>query len=261
VTELFSLAGRVAVVTGGASGIGAATAAMLASQGARVCVGYHPAHPHQPAEILEQISRGGGTAVAHPVDVSDPGSVVALVSSCRERLGDPDIAIANAGIVGTGAAEKVGAGELRAVLDVDLLGVQLLFAATVPGMRQRGWGRLLATSSTSGHVYGWIGHAAYCAAKAGIVGLVKAYAAEFGQYGVTANAVAPGVVRSPMSLDPESSLGPAGLESVARQIPVRRVGEPADAAAVFAFLASDAAGFVTGQTIVVDGGQGSVEPE
>jgi 3-oxoacyl-[acyl-carrier protein] reductase len=261
VTDLFSLAGRVAVVTGAASGIGAETAVLLAAHGARVAIGYYPGHRHEPGSVVARISASGGTAIALPVDVSDPDSVCELVSSCGDRLGAPDIAVANAGIVTRCPSDQAGAAELRAVLDVDLLGVQYLFAATVPAMRERGWGRLLATSSTSGHVYGWAQRAAYCAAKAGVVGLVRTYAAEFGQHGVTANAVAPGVVRTPMSLDPELSLGPDGLTSVARGIPAGRVGEPADVAAAYVFLASPAAAFVTGQTLIVDGGQGSVEPE
>lgn len=260
-TDLFSLAGRVAVVTGAASGIGAETAVLLAAHGASVAIGYHPGHPHQPADVVARISAAGGTAVALPVDVSDPASVRDLVSACCDRLGVPGIAIANAGIVTRCASDQAGPADLQAVLEVDLLGVQYLFAATVPGMRERGWGRLLATSSTSGHVYGWAQRVAYCAAKAGVVGIVKTYAAEFGQHGITANAVAPGVVRSPMSLDPDLSLGPEGLSSVARGIPAGRVGEPADVAAAYVFLASPAAAFVSGQTLIVDGGQASVEPE
>jgi 3-oxoacyl-[acyl-carrier protein] reductase len=261
VTGLFSLAGRTAVVTGAASGIGAQTAVLLAEHGARVAVGYLPGDRFEPGEVVTRIAAAGGTAIALPVDVSDPASVRELVSECSDRLGAPDIAIANAGIVTKCPSEKAGPAELRAVLDVDLLGVQYLFAAAVPAMRERGWGRLLATSSTSGHVYGWAQRAAYCAAKAGVVGLVKTYAAEFGQDGITANAVAPGVVRTAMSLDPDLSLGPDGLNSVARGIPAGRVGEPADVAAVYVFLASPAAGYVNGQTLVVDGGQATVEPE
>jgi 3-oxoacyl-[acyl-carrier protein] reductase len=261
VTGLFSLSGRTAVVTGAASGIGAETAVLLAEHGARVALGYHPGHRFDPGEVVTRISAAGGTAIALPVDVSDPASVRELLSECSDRLGVPDIAIANAGTVTKCATEQVGPAELHAVLGVDLLGVQYLFAGAVPGMRERGWGRLLATSSTSGHVYGWAQRAAYCAAKAGVVGLVKTYAAEFGPDGITANAVAPGVVRTPMSLDPDQSLGPDGLNSVARSIPVGRVGEPADVAAVYVFLASPAASYVNGQTLIVDGGQGAVEPE
>jgi 3-oxoacyl-[acyl-carrier protein] reductase len=176
------------VVTGAASGIGAKTSVLLVAHGAQVAVGFYPGHPYEPADVVARITAAGGTAIALPVDVSDPASVRELVSACTDRLGAADIAIANAGVVTKLASEEADAAELHAVLDVDLLGVQYLFAATVPAMRERSWGRLLATSSTSGHVYGWAQRAAYCAAKAGVVGLVKTYAAEFGHYGLTAEA-------------------------------------------------------------------------
>jgi 3-oxoacyl-[acyl-carrier protein] reductase len=139
-------------------------------------------------------------------------------------------------------------------------GVHNLFAITAPSMVERGWGRLIATSSISGYRYGWENHAAYCAAKAAVSGLIRTYAVEFAAGNVTANAVAPGIARTPQSLDEVNSLGADGLAAVARLIPVGYVAEPSDVAGVYAFLASDDAKYVTGQTIVVDGGLGVVEP-
>jgi 3-oxoacyl-[acyl-carrier protein] reductase len=121
-------------------------------------------------------------------------------------------------------------------------------------MVEAGWGRLLATSSIAGAVQGWPRHAHYTAAKAGIVGLVRSLAVEYAAQGITVNAVAPGVIVSPQTLDPVNSLGPAGLEEFARSVPAGRNGDPVEIANAFLFLASERASYITGQTIVVDGG-------
>jgi 3-oxoacyl-[acyl-carrier protein] reductase len=121
-------------------------------------------------------------------------------------------------------------------------------------MIQRGWGRLLATSSIAGAVLGWPEHVHYTAAKGGIVGLVRGLALEVARQGITVNAVAPGVIETPQSSDPINSLGPEGLKAFADRVPVGRNGRPEDIAAVFLFLASEEAAYLTGQTILVDGG-------
>lgn len=257
---LFSLDGRTAVITGGASGIGAATAAALARQGARVMIGYHPGHPHDVSAVVADIRRLGGEVEASAVEVSEAASVETLVDACVDRFAAPDIAVANAGIVVRQKTDALTSEQFATVLQVDLIGVHNLFRASVPAMAEGGRGRLLATSSTSGHLYGWAAHGAYCAAKAAVVGLVRTFAVEFAARGVTSNAVAPGIVRTPQSLDAINSLGQAGLDAVSARIPVGHVGEPADVAAVFAFLAADEASYINGQTIVVDGGLASVVP-
>ena len=121
-------------------------------------------------------------------------------------------------------------------------------------MIEAGWGRLLATSSIAGGVQGWSRHVHYATAKAGIVGMVRALALEVGPNGITVNAVAPGVIETPQSLDPVNSLGPDGVAAFASSVPVGRNGRPEDIAHAFAYLASEEASFVTGQTLVVDGG-------
>lgn len=141
-------------------------------------------------------------------------------------------------------------------VDTNLGGVRRCFRAAMPAMIAAGWGRLLATSSISGAVQGWADHSAYTASKAGIVGLVRSLALEAAAHGVTVNAVAPGLIRTPQSLDPVNSLGPDGVERVGRGLPVRRAGSPEDVAATFIFLASQEASFITGQTLLVDGGAG-----
>lgn len=137
-------------------------------------------------------------------DVRSPDEVAALVAACEERLGPPDIVVANAGVATRHPTTHMAPADFAAIVAVNLGGVQNLFAAVIAGMCNRGGGRLLATSSTSGVLHGWTGHAAYCAAKAGITGLVKTYAAEFGAHGITANAVAPGVIRSPQASTPST---------------------------------------------------------
>jgi 3-oxoacyl-[acyl-carrier protein] reductase len=195
-----------------------------------------------------------------PCDVADRADISTLVDRAAATLGPVDIAVANAGIA-TASATAAGVDEaFERVVATDLHGVHGLFAGAVQTMSERGWGRLIATSSTSGHLYGWDDHAAYCAAKAAVVGLIRTYACELGAHGVTANAVAPGVVVTPQSMDEVNSFGAAGLASVARRIPLGHVAQPFEVAGVYAFLASDDAVYVTGQTIVVDGGLSVVEP-
>lgn len=251
---------RTAIVTGAGSGIGAAAARELARMGMRVMLGYAPGDPRDAEEIAAEIAAAGGTARAHPADVGVAEEVRDLFDRCSEQLGPPDVVLANAGLATRTPTEDSGAATFERLLAVNLLGAHHLFRAALPSMCERGWGRLLATSSTSGYLYGWDDHAAYCATKAGLVGLVRTYAAEYAGAGITANAVAPGLIRSPQSLDPANSLGPERLAEAARAVPVGRVGTPEDVAAAFAFLAGEGAAYVNGHVLVVDGGLSVVEP-
>jgi 3-oxoacyl-[acyl-carrier protein] reductase len=140
------------------------------------------------------------------------------------------------------------------VLEVDLSGVFRCFRAAMPHMIEAGWGRLLATSSIAGAYQGWARHAHYTTAKAGLVGLVRTLAVELGPHGITVNAIAPGVIETPQSLDPVNSLGPDGVREFAARVPVRRNGQPEDIAHIFLFLASEEASFLTGQVLLADGG-------
>jgi 3-oxoacyl-[acyl-carrier protein] reductase len=245
---MFDLHGRVAVVTGAASGIGAATARVLAAAGADVALGWFPGDPHDIEPVRAAVA---GRAVVAEVDVRDAASVDALVERCVGELGRLDIAVANAGIARREALP--GDDAWQATLDVDLNGAWRLFRAALPHMRRAGYGRLLATSSVAGTVSAWPEHPHYAAAKAGLVGLIQTLAVEYGPDGITANAVAPGVIETPQALDPVNSLGPEALAAVAPHVPVRRVGQPEDIAHLFAFLASEEAGYVSGQLIVADG--------
>jgi 3-oxoacyl-[acyl-carrier protein] reductase len=253
-----SIAGKHAVVTGGGTGIGAAIVQVIAERGGLVTLVCPPGGEEAAHAVA-------ATVPAHAVrilacDVSDAPSIRTMVDTARADLGPIDIAVANAGIATASPTTAGVDATFDKIIATDLHGVHNLFAATVPTMVERGWGRLIATSSISGYAYGWETHAAYCAAKAAVSGLVRTYAVEFAGSGITANAVAPGIARTPQSLDEVNSLGEDGLANVARLIPAGYVAEPRDVAGVYAFLASDDAKYVTGQTIVVDGGVSVVEP-
>ena len=253
-----SLAGKHAVVTGGGTGIGAAVVELMAERGGLVTLVCPPGGE----ELAHAVAATSPTRAVrvHACDVSDSQSLRTMVDAAKAEFGVIDIAVANAGIATASPTTAGVDATFDKVIATDVHGVHNLFALTVPSMVARGWGRLIATSSISGYAYGWESHAAYCAAKAAVSGLVRTYAVEFSGSGVTANAVAPGIARTPQSLDEVNSLGPEGLAAVARLIPAGYVAEPRDIAGVYAFLASDDARYVTGQTIVVDGGVSVVEP-
>lgn len=251
---LFGLEGRVALVTGAASGIGAATAALFARAGADVVCGWYSGDPHEVAATVQAVERFGRRAVAVEADVAEPTSGERLVAAALEHFGGIDIVLANAGIARICPFEELTESGWQEVIGVNLGGAFRCFRAALPHMLQAGWGRLLATSSTTGAVQGWPQHVSYAVSKAGIVGLVRALAVEVGGRGVTVNAVAPGVVETAQSADPVNSLGPAGLRENHRLVPVGRNGTVDEIAAAFLFLASNEMAYLTGQTIIVDGG-------
>jgi 3-oxoacyl-[acyl-carrier protein] reductase len=250
---MFSLAGRVALITGAASGIGAATARIFAEAGADLALAWYPPDGHDIEPVRRVAEKMGRQVVVAEVDVTKAADVDALVAHAVRDLGGMHIVVANAGI-----ARKVQLADLddaawNKVLDVNLNGAWRCFRAALPHMQRAGYGRLIATSSVAGTVSAWPLHSHYTASKAGLVGLVQSLAVEFGANGITANAVAPGVIRTPQALDPVNSLGPKGIEAVARKVPAGRVGSPEDIAYVYLFLASTEASYVNGQLLVVDG--------
>lgn len=251
------LEGRVALVTGGASGIGLATVTQFAREGARVALLFRAEHEHDGEGAAAGLRDEGLDVTAYSVDVADEGQLAGACERVRSEIGAPDVVLANAAVAP--AAPSRDGETWRRVLDVNLTGAYLTLTAFISDMAEAGFGRLLMTASISGPLVAWPGHAAYCASKAGMVGLLRVLAVELASSGITVNAVAPGIIQTPQTLDEVNSLGPEGLVEAAKVIPTGRVGEPDDIATVFSFLASDDAAFMTGQLLVVDGGSTQVQ--
>jgi 3-oxoacyl-[acyl-carrier protein] reductase len=252
----FSLAGQVAMITGAASGIGAATARAFAEAGADLVLGWYGPDGHDIEPVRRDVEAAGVTVILGDVDVRHQCEIDGLANEAIRRYGRIDVVVANAGIARREPAVEGTTDETwDQVLDVNLAGSWRTFKAAIPVMRANGYGRLLATTSVSGPVRAWTEHTAYAASKAGIVGMVKTMAVELGPAGITVNAVAPGLVTSPQSLDPVNSLGPAAIARQSALIPVRRVGTPEDIASAFLYLASREASYVNGHVLVVDGGR------
>ena len=252
----FSLEGRAAVITGAASGIGAATARVFASAGANVALAWFPGDPHDIEPVRRDVEAAGARAIVEEVDVRSPDDVERLVAHTADAFGSVDIVVANAGIARIEPKpEEVSDAQWSLILDVNLNGVWRLFRAAIPRMRAQRYGRLLTTTSVSGPLQAWVQHTSYATSKAAIVGLVNSLAVELGPAGITVNAVAPGVVESPQSLDPVNSLGPEGVAAQAGLVPVGRVGTADDVAHAYRYLASEEAGYVTGVVLIVDGGR------
>jgi 3-oxoacyl-[acyl-carrier protein] reductase len=216
---------------------------------------WYPPDGHDIQPVLESVRPFTGS-VAVEVDVRRRADVDHLIHETVAAFGSVDIVVGNAGVARIEAEpDAVSDDDWRFVLDVNLAGIWRCFRAAIPVMRRQHYGRLLATTSVSGTVQAWTQHTSYAASKAGIVGLVKSLAVELGGDGITVNAVAPGVVASPQSLDEVNSLGAAGVAAQAKSIPVGRVGTCDDIAAALHYLASTEAGYVNGHVLVADGGR------
>lgn len=243
----FSLQGRVALVTGAAGGIGSATVRALAEAGARVVALDVDGAGLEP--LVEEVCAGGGEAVARTADVTDAEAVGRAVEEAVRRWGRIDVLVNNAGIVRDARLENVSDQDWQKTLDVNLRGAMVCARAVVPHMRATGFGRILSATSVVARM-GNYGQTAYAAAKAGIIGMTRAWARELGPHGITANAVAPGFIDTPML----RSVPEKVLARFVERLPARRLGRAEEVAAVYAFLASDLAAFVNGAVVGVDGG-------
>ncbi len=265
-----AVTGRVALVTGAARGIGAATVAALAADGWRVVAvdrcADDPALPYPlgTRAELDRVVAAVPEAVAVEADVRDPDALAAAVRLAGERWGGLDAAIAAAGVIAGGVpAWQVPPGPERAVLDVDLGGVLNLARAAGPALLRRPEprrGRFIAVASAAA-TRGLPMLAAYCAAKAGVTGLVRALAAELGGTGITANAVSPGSTQTPMLDESARLYGLPAAGAFAAQQPLGRLVSPAEVAAVIAFLAGDGGSAMTGAVVPVDGGLALLLPK
>ena len=246
-------AGRVAVVTGGGQGIGAATAHRLAAEGASVFVLERNAQAG--GATAESIVAAGGAARAIECDVSTRASVDAAVATVVESAGRIDVLVNNAGITRDNLLFKLSDEDWSTVLDVNLTSVFLMCRAVQQHMVPAKYGRIVNLSSRS--ALGNRGQVNYAAAKAGIQGLTATLAIELGPFNITVNAVAPGYIATPMTAATAARVGVSAEDhqkGASDRTPLRRVGQPEEVAAVIAFLASDDASYVSGQTLYVNGG-------
>jgi NAD(P)-dependent dehydrogenase (short-subunit alcohol dehydrogenase family) len=244
--EAMRLEGRVALVTGAGGGIGAATARRFAREGATVVVNDVDLELARP--LVTELQKEGARALSIAADVTARTDVEAMVDHVVGEFGRLDVLVNNAGVNRDAMSHKMTEEQWDQVLAVNLKGTFLCAQAVLAGMRERGWGRVINTSSVGS--LGNIGQANYAASKAGVIGLTRTLALEYAKYGITVNCVAPGPVMTRML----AGVPEAIREKIVAKVPIGRIARPEEIAAVHAFLASEDAAFITGQVLFVDGG-------
>lgn len=244
-----SLDGRVAVVTGGASGVGAGIASVFAQEGARVAVVDIDLAGAE--KLAAELGADGAEAFAIETDLVDGAAVEAMAAAVVERWGTIDILSANAGIYPSTPVEQIDDAFLDRIMDLNFKGAVHSIQACLPPMREQGYGRVVLTSSITGNYVSAEGYSVYGASKAAMLGLMRGLALEVVRDGITINAILPGNVRTPVveALDEEY------MDWILRAIPMGRLAEPEELGWAARFLASEEAGYITGQTLVLDGGQ------
>ena len=237
-------------MTGGSRGIGAAVCAELGAAGAEVAVNYASSSAAAEA-VCAGIRDGGGSAQAVAGDISTPEGAAALVAEVEAEVGPIAILVCNAGITRDNLIMKLSDDDWRAVIDTNLGGAFFTCRAVARPMLKRRAGAIVTVSSVVG-VHGNAGQTNYAASKAGLIGLTKSLAKELGSRGIRVNAVAPGYISTALT----DALPQAARDAILEQTPLGRLGDPADVARTVRFLVSDAAAFVTGDVLAVDGGLG-----
>ena len=240
-----------AIVTGGSQGIGTATSLMLAEEGANVCLTYRK-HKEEAEEVKQQIENMGRKAICVRCDIASFSEVENVVNAAVEAFGALHILVNNAGMNWDGVCWKMTEEQWDRVLEVNLKGYFNFTRHVSPLFKEQKNGRIINVTSING-MRGKFGQSNYAASKAGIIGYTKAVAKELGAFGVTVNAVAPGLIETAMLM--QSDARDKIIELALAEIVLKRVGQPEDLANVIAFLASDKARHVTGEVIKVDGGQ------
>ncbi len=242
-----SLSGRVAFVTGASQGIGRACALKLATTGAALALAAR--NLEKLTELVQEISATGGNATAFPLDVTDEEQIKSTIKAAIAHFGKIDILVNNAGITRDQLVLRMKRADWDAVLQTNLTSAYLCIQQVTSSMLKQRWGRIINIASVFGQM-GQAGQANYSASKAGLIGLTMAIARELGSRNITCNAVAPGFIETAMT----DVLGDEFKQTAAKQIPLGRVGSPADVASAVAFLASDEASYITGHVLNVNGG-------
>jgi 2-hydroxycyclohexanecarboxyl-CoA dehydrogenase len=242
---------RVAVVTGGGSGLGQAISAHLARDGHRVAV--LDLDVEAAERVSADLAAGGASTVAVRADVSDPAAVAAAFEAVRGSLGPVEILVTSAAVAGFTRFDQIGFEEWNRYLAVNLTGTFLCLQAVLPDMVAAGWGRVVTISSAAGQT-GSLRQGHYAASKGGVIALTKTVALEYAAKGITVNTVPPFTVDTPMLQEAQRAKNLPPREILAKAIPVGRLGTGEDIAAICAFLCSDSASYITGQVIGVNGG-------
>jgi 3-oxoacyl-[acyl-carrier protein] reductase len=246
------LAGKVALITGASSGIGAATASVFADLGAHVAIGYH-LNQDAAERLGEKIKSAGGKAIAVRADVRLAGDIHSLVTRVTDELGAIDILVNNAGSpIGRQAVLEITDRDWEEVMNLNLKSAMLCSQAVAGAMIERRAGAIVNVVSIAGRTGGGRGAGAYAVAKGGLITFTKTLAKELAPHGVRVNAISPGLIDTPFH---EAYLTPEMIRETAKSIPLARFGTPLECAKVIAFLASDAASYLVGETIEVNGGK------